>query len=96
MYALIKHTSDNAKDIEFNVYYNDVMYELHGIEINGAYYDLTKQPQARQLKMYYYMVGRINVWAEITFYEREIHNNALDVWSENESFETDSYFMDLM
>lgn len=71
MYALIKHTSDNAKEIEFQVYYNDVMYELHGIEINGTFYDLTKKPDSRQLKMYYYMVGRINVWAEISFYERE-------------------------
>lgn len=83
MYALINHTSDNAKDIEFNVYYNDVMYELHGIQINGTYYDLTKQPAKRQLKLYYYMVGRINVWAQITFYERDSYEAALDIWSEN-------------
>jgi hypothetical protein len=93
MYALIKHTSDNAKDVEFNVYYNDVMYELHGIEINGNYYDLTKQPQSRQLKMYYYMVGRINVWAEIRKYDDMV---SMEYLIGNDSFETDSYFMDLM
>lgn len=72
MYAIIKHTSDNAKDVNFHVIYNDVMYELMSIEINGTYYDTDAQPDSRALYLYHYMVSRVNVWAEIKKFEQEI------------------------
>jgi hypothetical protein len=80
MYALIKHTSDNAKDIEFNVYYNDVMYELHGIEISGTYYNLCKSPfHLHTQALFMYMRSRVNVWSEIRKYENDINDAAMHI-----------------
>lgn len=72
MYALIKHTSYNNKEVEFQVYYNDVIYELYGIEINGTFYNLCKDPFHRHAySLFMYMRSRINVWKEIRKYEKD-------------------------
>jgi hypothetical protein len=72
MYASIKHHSSNDKDLVYHVYYNDVMFELHGIEINGTYYNVLSMTEKRQVCLYYYMVSRIIVWKAIRSFEGEM------------------------
>ncbi len=72
MYSSIKHHSSNDKDLVYYVYYNDVMFELHGIEINGNYYNVLNMTEKRQLCLYYYMVSRIIVWKAIRSFEGEM------------------------
>jgi predicted transposase YdaD len=75
MYALINHTSENAKDVVFGVYYNDIMYELHSIEINGTHYDLVYGISSiHAMVLFDYMRSRINVWSEIKNFERQNHD----------------------
>lgn len=71
MYAYIPFTSDNGKEVIFGVSYNDVMFELESIEIDGSFYDLNMHIESRRLVLYYYMVSKINVWAVIKKAARE-------------------------
>jgi len=70
MYALIETKSHNNKPVTYKVYYNDVIFELHDIEINGTWYDLSKMTELRRDTLYFYMLSNVNVWKEIKKIER--------------------------
>lgn len=72
MYAYITTTSDNGKDIIFGVSYNDVMFELETIEIDGSFYNLDAHHEDRRTDLYTYMVSTINVWPLIRKYVKNI------------------------
>ena len=74
MYALIETTSNNLKPVTYKVHYNDVLFELHDIEINGTWYDLSKMTELRRDTLYFYMLSNVNVWKEIRKFERETYD----------------------
>lgn len=74
MYALIETRSHNGKPVTYKVYYNDVLFELHDIEINGTWHDLSKMTELRRDTLYFYMLSNVNVWKEIRKFERETYD----------------------
>lgn len=77
MYAYIHHTSHNGKEVIFGLSYNDVMFELESIEIDGCFYDFDMHIESRRLALYTYMVSHIRVWPLIRKYQKEMLDEML-------------------
>lgn len=71
MYAIIEHTSYNAKELEFRIKYNDVFFYVSEIRIDGIDYDIENKHPERMASLINYLRSRINVWQAIRQHEAE-------------------------